>query len=334
MSGLQSWFRRLWRGEGGWVGSVVGVLLVPLELIYRSVVGLRNRAYELGVLTGIEAPIPVISVGNVAVGGTGKTPFAGWLVARLTEMGRRPALVTRGYGADEVGLHRRWNPDAVIVVDRQRARGVALAAERGADVAVLDDAFQHRAIERDLDIVLVAAEHGSRRALLPRGRFRETIRSLERADVVVVTRKVADAETAARVAEQLPGQAVRAQVLFEGVEWADLDGSPRSAPVGQRLLAVSSIAEPEPFSELIRSATSGDVEPLVFPDHHEFRESDIRRIHEVANGRLVVTTEKDAVKLVAFAETLPATFVLRLRLVWESGLDPMMALIGHALEDS
>jgi len=331
---LQSWCRRLWRGQAGFLGLVIGAVLLPLEWIYRGVVGLRNRAYDLGVLTSVASPIPVISVGNLAVGGTGKTPFAGWLVTRLAEMGRRPALVTRGYGSDEALLHRLWNPEAIVVVDAQRVRGVALAAERGADVAVLDDAFQHRSVQRDVDIVMVAAEHGVRRALLPRGRLRESVRSLERADAIVMTRKVADGEEAARISAQLPGPGVRAQVLFEAVEWVDLGGGPLSAPAEQRLLAVTSVADPTPFCEVVRTQTSGDTESLAFPDHHEFSKHDVDRIVRAANGRSVVTTEKDAVKLKAFSETLPTTFVLRLRLVWEVGLDPVMGLIGRALEAS
>ena len=331
---LRSWFRRLWSGKAGFLGMVVGAALLPLEWIYSGVVGLRSRAYDLGVLTSVASPIPVISVGNVAVGGTGKTPFAGWLVTRLIEMGRRPALVIRGYGSDEVLLHRQWNPDAVLVVEAQRAKGIALAAERGADVAVLDDGFQHRSAKRDVDIVLVAAEHAQRRALLPRGHLRESMRSLERADVIVMTRKVADAAEAQAIAEQLSGGAVRAQVLFEAVEWVDLEGALVSPPVGQSLLAVTSVADPTPFCKSVRTQTSGDTELMAFPDHHDFSEDDVARILRVANGRAVATTEKDAVKLKAFSETLPTTFILRLRLVWESGLGPVMGLIGRALEAS
>ena len=334
MRSPQAWLRRVWSGEAGFLGGATRVVLLPLEWLYRGVIGLRNLGYDLGVLPTTEPPIPVISVGNVAVGGTGKTPFSGWLVARLEEMGRRPALVTRGYGSDEVQLHRAWNPGAVVVAEPQRLRGVALAAERGADVAVLDDAFQHRAIRRHVDIVLVAAEHGTRRALLPRGRLRESVRSLARADAIVVTRKTASRSEAegigGRVGATVPG--VRAQIGFEASGWIDLDGSLVSPPHGEELVAVTSVAEPEHFHEMVRRETSGMVRSLAFRDHHVFRQADVRRIVKEAGGRSIVTTEKDAVKLKAFSEMLASTYVLRLRVAWESGYDDLMALIRDALE--
>jgi tetraacyldisaccharide 4'-kinase len=332
MRRLRAWLRRLWNGNAGVLGVIVGVLLLPLEVFYRGAVALRNRAYGSGILPTNDPPIPVISVGNLAVGGTGKTPFAGWLVARLGEMGRRPALITRGYGSDEVQLHRTWNPNAILVVDPQRFRGVALAAERGADVAILDDAFQHRAIQRHVDIVLIAAEHGTRRALLPRGRLREGVGSLARADVVVVTRKVASRAEANRIAEEAELKGVCGHVVFEIAEWTDLEGVPLSPPQGEDLLAVTSVAEPESFRQMAAVQTSGAVEDLAFPDHHDFREIDVRRIIKEANGRSIVITQKDAVKLKEFSSTLPRTYVLRLRLVWESGLDHVMALIEGVLE--
>ncbi len=332
MRSLRTWLRRLWSGEAGLPGLIGGAVLFPLELLYRVVIGLRNQGYRLGILPTNQPSIPVLSVGNLAVGGTGKTPFSGWLVARLAEMGRRPALVTRGYGSDEVQLHQAWNPDAIVVVDAHRFRGVALAAERGADVAVLDDAFQHRAIGRDVDIVLVAAEHGTRRALLPRGRLREGVGSLNRADVVVVTRKVASRAQADRVAEEMGVVAVRGHVAFEAAEWTDLAGAHRSAPQGDAFLAVTGVAEPELFGRMVEEETRASVSILAFPDHHDFRRGDVQRIVKEANGRPLVVTQKDAVKLREFSSLLPTTYVLGLRVSWESGLDEVMALVGQALE--
>ncbi len=332
MSTMRAWLRRLWSGEAGASGVIASAVLFPLELLYSAAVRMRNRAYDLGVLPISEPPIPVISVGNLAVGGTGKTPLAGWLVSHLQDMGHRPALVTRGYGSDEVELHRAWNPSAILVVDPERVRGVALAAERGADVAVLDDAFQHRAIARHVDIVLVSAEHGTRRALLPRGRLREGFTSLERADVVVVTRKVASRAEADRVAEEVALEGVRAHVVFEAAGWADLGGAPLPPPQDDGLLAVTSVAEPEFFREMIEAHTSSTVGSLAFPDHHEFRQTDLRRIAKESRGRAIVITEKDAVKLRDFSGVLPKTYVFRSRLTWECGLDDVMVLIEDVLE--
>ena len=335
MSGAREWLRGIWSGRAGFWGGVASAALAPLELTYRGAVNARNWGYDAGVLPAEEACIPVISIGNVAVGGTGKTPFSGWLVAHLKEMGRRPALVTRGYGSDEVLLHKAWEPEAVVIVDARRRRGVSQARERGADVAVLDDAFQHRALRRQADIVLVAAEHGSRQALLPRGRLRETFRALRRADAVVVTRKTASRQEADRIGEAVRSVApgVVAQVRFKAASWVDLEGRALSGPGKGDLLAVAGVAEPGLFTEMVRESTAGCVTSLGFADHHRFRSADIERIAEHAGGRSIVPTEKDAVKLRDFAEMLPATYVLRLALAWDRGYDEVTALIASVLEN-
>lgn len=334
MSGLAGWVQRSWTGEAGPLGRMANVPLFPLEVAYGSAVAFRNGLYDQGILSAAESPIPVISVGNLAVGGTGKTPFAAWLVRQLASKGRRPALVIRGYGSDEVVLHRLWNPEAIVIADPSRVRGVALAAERGADVAVLDDAFQHRRIRRQVDIVLCAAEHGTRGALLPRGRLRESFRSLARADMVVITRKTstsAEAEgVGARIRDRSPG-VDRGQVRFKTHGWVDLEGGLATRPDGD-LLAVSSVAEPQSFLGMVRAETEGVVEGLPFGDHHVYSEIDVQRITRVAGGRSVVITEKDAVKLGAFADALPQVHVLRLEVEWESGREALTELVDRALE--
>ena len=314
-------------------------LLLPAEVLYRGAVLLRNRCYDLGVLPESEGRIPIISVGNLAVGGTGKTPVSSWLIARLTSMGHRPALVTRGYGSDEVLLYKVRHPGVPVVVRKSKLEGVAQAAREGATVAVLDDGFQHRAARRDVDIVLLAAEHGVEGPLLPRGRFREPMSALSRTDAIVVTRKVATQDAAYVVGCLATGwapKAVLGQIHLKEDSWTELGNEPTAqtparTPAGD-LLAVSSIAEPEGFHEMVRSKASGMVECMAFPDHHQFSDKDVRRIVERASGRPVVTTEKDAVKLRTFSEEMPRTYVLRLRVAWDFGQDAVMELIRRALD--
>ena len=314
-------------------------LLLPAEVLYRGAVLLRNRCYDLGVLPEREGGIPIISVGNLAVGGTGKTPVSSWLIAGLISMGHRPALVTRGYGSDEVLLHEVRNPGVPVVVRKSKLAGVAQAAREGATVAVLDDGFQHRAARRDVDIVLLAAEHGVEVALLPRGRFREPVRALSRADAIVVTRKVATRDEACavgRLATSWAPKAILGQIHLKEDLWTELGGEPTAetlaGPPAGALLAVSSIAEPDGFHEMVRSKASGVVECMAFPDHHPFSDKDVRRIVERASGRPVVTTEKDAVKLRTFLQEMPRTYVLRLRVGWDFGQDAVMELIRRALD--
>ena len=328
------WLKKFWDGEAGLLGVLASAVALPIELIYRVFVGIKNYGYDSGFIITKDPSIPVISVGNLAIGGTGKTPFSSWLVSNLNEIGVRPALITRGYGSDEVWLHRLWNPEALVIVDPHRSRGVDLATKRNADVAILDDAFQHRAVGRQLDIVLVAAEHGTRDALLPRGRLREAFRSLTRADAIVITRKTATRGDAERIARWLSDSisCVFAQIVFEPSGWVNLDGSLASPPYGDDLLAVTSIADPGVFRDMAAANTSSTVESFAFRDHHIFRENDVRAILKKSNGRPIIITEKDAVKLKVFSYMLPNTYVLRLCMTWESGRDDLMGIVGDCLK--
>ena len=284
------WLRRSWDGQSGLMGRLVHFMLLPAEVFYRGAVLIRNRCYDLGILPEVEGDIPVISVGNLAVGGTGKTPVAAWLITKLVGMGHRPALVTRGYGHDEVLLHKELNPCVPTLVQKSRVRGVAQAVEEGAGVVVLDDGFQHRAAARSVDIVLLSAEQGVGGPLLPRGRFREPVSALARADAIVVTRKVAgpdDARALGRMAQAAAPQAVFGQIHLQSDVWIRLSdvwtgldepqaGALAGPPAGD-VLAVSGIAEPDAFHEMVRSKASGAVEFMAFPDHHSFTDSDVRR---------------------------------------------------------
>lgn len=315
--------RRWWIGELGGLGRVLLVLAWPAAFLFRLAVAVRNAAYDRGLRHSVRAPIPVVSVGNLLVGGTGKTPVAGWFVGLLQVRGRRPALVTRGYGAEEVELHRRWNPEAPVVVAERRVNGVRQAAARGADVAVLDDGFQHRALARDLDVVLVPAEEPLRSRLLPVGPGREPATALRRADIVVVTRRGVPEETARDRAEEARLLAPRASVVRVRMEpsgWEGLDGETADPPeFGAAVLGVCGIARPGPFRLLLEERVGPRVEVLAFPDHHGYAAVDARRIAERARGRTVVTTEKDAVKLLPYRGELRDVRVLTLRVVAEEG---------------
>ena len=253
--------------------------------------------------------------------------------------GTGPHWSRRGYGSDEILFYKARNPGVPVVVQKSKVKGVAQAATGGADVAVLDDGFQHRAARRDVDIVLLAAEQGTSGHLLPRGRFREPLSALSRADAIVVTRKVATREEACAVGRLAIGKAPKAvlgQIHLGEDVWTELEGDPPfevyAGPPAGDLLAVSGIAEPDGFHEMVRSKASGVVECMAFPDHHPFSLKDIRRIVERAAGRPVVITEKDAVKLGPFSRELPRTYVLRLRVAWDFGQDAVMELIRRALE--
>ena len=310
--GLHQWVLDWWAGSGGVVGSLLRVATLPLELGFRMASGAWGRMYDAGMLPLQRAPVPVISVGNLTVGGSGKTPLASWLLKGLQERGEKPALVSRGYGQDEILLHRRWAPDTLVIAEEDRAFGAWKAARKGATVVVLDDGFQHRRLARDLDVVLLASSTPRKVRLLPRGPFREPLSSLNRAGVVVVTQKGMADDTLpleGRLGPYLREPPVRVAFVPKG--WSKLTGESVDGPEGE-YLAVAAIGDPESFSRVLREATGREGDLLPYPDHHEYSWADVETFMDLARGRTLVTTEKDAVKLEPYCKQLKELRVLRL----------------------
>ena len=330
--GLRDWVTRWWAGGAGATGAILSLLTLPLEFGFRRVSGFWGRLYDGGALPLQRAPIPVISVGNLTVGGTGKTPFSAWLVRKLKEQGESPALVARGYGEEEMVLHRRWNPGTLVVSEEDRAYGVWKAARKGATVAVLDDGFQHRRLARELDIVLVSASTPWRERLLPRGPFREPFSALERAGVVGLTQKGQRPSTSELESWLEPHLRERPlRIAFLPDRWTTLEGKPTEAPDGS-YLAIAGIGDPHSFSDLLEELLGRPGELLAFPDHHGYGWPDIQTIQMRAGGRELVTTEKDAVKLHAFARELGEVKVLRLRVEVLEGEERLWHHVQGALQ--
>lgn len=311
--------QRVWRRRGV-TGSLAWVALRPLSAVFAAAVEARNLAYAAGLMRATRASLPVVSVGNLAVGGAGKTPFSLWLAEALRHRGWQPAIVLRGYGGAArqatvaaVGGRLHAPVDAVgdeaamlgkrfagaVVVSRVRAEGVGLAGGAGCDVAVLDDGFQHRRLARDCDVVLVGAVGGP---LLPAGRLREPLRALGRADIVVQVSK--GAAGGAQPLHGVRGPIFQARfvgsALVESVagQWHE---RPLGLLAGRRVATVSGIADPQPFHELVRQWEARIVEIIAVEDHHRYTPDDWRRIAgRTRDADLVITTEKDLVKLELF----------------------------------
>ena len=281
------------------------LLLAPAERAMAGAVAVRNTLYDRGTLSVRSTPIPAVSVGNLTVGGTGKTPISAWLAQRLAERGAAPAVVLRGYGDDEPLVHAVLNPSVPVIVSADRAKGVGEAAARGADVAVLDDAFQHRRVARAADIVLVAADGWSiPRRLLPSGPWREPLEALRRADLAVITSKAAS-ETeiqAARaaIAHAAPDTPVAGVALELGdlFRFGDPEARlPAGGLSGASVLAIAAVGNPEAFFAQLRGAGAA-VDARGFPDHHRFTAAEARALAARApRGGMAVCTLKDAVKL-------------------------------------
>jgi len=306
--------------------------LVPAAVAYGAATALRNRLYDGGWLLARRVPARVVSIGNIAVGGTGKTPAALWLAERLAARGWRPAIVARGYrkrrpgvvvvgvdgtplvapadGGDEaVMLARRFR--GPVVTGERRAEAAALACARfGVDVVVLDDGFQHRGLARDIDLVLLGPE-ATGSWPLPAGPLRESPDALARARALLAI------DGAPRPPVGLPvfGAQLRptALVVAQDGAWHE---EPLAGLAGVEVAAVAGIARPERFVATLEALGARVRTLLRFPDHHEYREADAVRI--ATAGGLTVTTEKDLVKLVEFA-SLGALRAVRMALEVERG---------------
>lgn len=307
--------RRLWRGERSTAVAPVAVLAAPLSVLFGVGVRTRNFLYDRGIFPSHSSGIPVISVGNLAVGGTGKTPLSGWLAGALAHRDWKPAIVLRGYGEDEILLHRRWNPRVPVLRAHRRREGIAEAERGGADIAILDDGFQHRAVRRTLDLLLLSPEHPLPPRLLPRGPFREPLSAIRRADwVLVVAKGDAELEMARSLAREISRIRGAARVeLFPFVEgeWTALSGAPAPPPGGSPIV-VTSVALPDPFVRSVGAHFGALPRHLAFPDHHPYSSEDAAIISAFADGAWIATTEKDAVKLLPFRELLPEVRVLPL----------------------
>lgn len=321
---------RLWAGETGLSGRLLGAALTPAELAYRSAMRARNAAYNAGVAGTDVPPVPAISVGNITVGGTGKTPMVRWVVERLRKRGWTPGILHGGYAEDEPALHRLWFPDLPVVAERDRLRGAGRAMNLGADVLVLDDAFQHRRIGRDLDIVLVAAETWDARArVLPRGPYREPLGSLRRADLIVVTRRSASAERAEAVEAEVMEVSGRptARALLAARNWLHGDGSPRQGTPHGPAVAAAGVAGPDAFFDQAEAAGARLVDAIAFPDHHRYTAGEAAALQRLAGDGPLVVTAKDAVKLVRL---IPETdlWVLEQKVTFEDGRDRVLRAVN------
>lgn len=302
-------------------------ILSPLSWPVAAALRLRHALYDAGLLRSIRPEVPTIAIGNLALGGTGKTPMLE-LVLRTLEDQRPLATLSRGYGRHGTDIHevhadhsaaqsgdeplqvKRKFPDVRVFVgvDRVRAIGVIQAQVPGLKAVVLDDALQHRPLDAGLNILLTTAQRPyCDDALVPVGTLRD-LRSRARYAQAVMVTKCAERPTAEEQAvwrkrlRLSPGQ----ELFFAGIAYEPprtLDGHPLDRPhgLGAGALVVTGIARPEPFVEHVRTLF-GPVEHIAFPDHHAFTASDLARLARrfdtfAPAPNLLITTEKDAVRL-------------------------------------
>ena len=283
---------------------------------YAAVVWGRNKAYDRGWKKISKATIPVISVGNLTAGGTGKSPTVAMLARWFRQHDIRVAILSRGYGAGADGRNDEAKelevllPDVPHLQNPDRVASASIATEElEMQVLLLDDGFQHRKIHRDLEILLLdAREPFGFGHLLPRGLLREPLRSLRRADIVMATRS--DQVDAKKLAEIR----TRVQRYNPKAAWIESEHHPvrlRSSlqeirPIewlqGKSVLAVSGLGNPSGFHETLRACGAQVVESISFPDHHAYSAADVQEIQRIANQTqpacdAIVCTGKDMAKL-------------------------------------
>jgi len=328
----------LWGSGGGPGSAILRAALVPAGWLY----GLGVRLRDLSPASAERLPARVISIGNLTVGGTGKTPLAARVAETLFRAGATVAILSRGYGrrsredtvlvsdrervlsdpsraGDEPVLLARRLPGVPVIVGADRARSGRIAIERfGATVLVLDDAFQNRRLAKDLEIVAVDGRRpfGNGR-MIPAGPLRMPKAEIARAGAIVIT-KLGSEDDPEPVKRELQALAPRARV-FEGrtvaVEFRDLltdKALPLDYMRRRRVAAMCGIAEPLALAKLLSEEGLEVAQTFPFADHHAYSEDDVRRVRETAHAiEAVVTTEKDAVKIdPAWARGEPALLAL------------------------
>jgi len=305
---------------------LVRLALLPLAALWRLALSVRNLGFDRGWIATRELPLPAVAVGNLSVGGSGKTPIASWIAGYYVSRGILPGILLSGYGRDELLLHRQRVPQARVVANPDRIAAAAQAASEGAAVLVLDDAYQLRQVARDLNLAVVSAE--TSRAVpwpLPAGPWREGLPALSRADALIVTRKRADRSVAEQLAARLaPRVRGPTAIVLLGVKSYQGLRSGRPVPAqslaGLRVVAASAIADPDAFVAQTK-ATGAMVQVATWRDHHEFRDEDVAWLAKAARkADHLVITQKDAVKLHdRWPASVPEPLVAVLDLEWEAG---------------
>lgn len=322
MSALPDWLARRWYGD-----TPPGLVLSVLEKVYAGVVALRRLGFHRRWFKAHRVSAPVIVIGNLTVGGTGKTPLTIALVEWLQQRGWNPGVVSRGHGRHSRGLVR-VGPDttprqggdepcliaartgAVVVVDSDRVAAAEAALAAGADIIVSDDGLQHYRLARDLEIEMIDGRRGyGNGRMLPAGPLREPLERAGQCDAHVVNGGEPDAEGKwAMVLRPLPLQLLHAAAGTNGQAGQGAPTRDLATFVGQRVHAVAGIGHPDRFFATLREAGLEPVEHP-FPDHHVFTAADL----EFGDDLPVLVTEKDAIKLRHVVPDATAVWVLPVR---------------------
>lgn len=303
------------------------ILLKILSLIYGSVIFIRNKLYDLNILKSKKAEnVEVICIGNVVAGGTGKTPAVQYFVKKYLNEGKKVGILSRGYkgkrkedlllvrndkeilatsaeSGDEAYLHA-LNLKVPVVVSKDRYKGaVYLRDVCKVDIIIMDDGFQHRKLTKDKNIILIDATNPfGGNDYLPKGRLRESLESLKRADELIITKSnYVNNETLEKIKQRLSKYEKKISIAtFSEENFYNMNGEEKELSIikNKKILIFSSIANPKIFYETVKRLEPSEIEEIKFEDHHLYKSEEIKNISEKGKDYdYIVTTEKDIVKI-------------------------------------
>jgi tetraacyldisaccharide 4'-kinase len=306
---------RIWRGEAEFLRAILFLPLWLLSWVYRIGIGVREYLYKVGLCKVEEASIPVVSVGNITVGGTGKTPVVELLSRKLKEQGFSPGIVTRGYKRNKGGVFgvdaRKDDAASVgdeafmlakrthlpVVVGKKRIKAVEVGVrDFGIDLVLLDDGYQVRDLKKDVEILVFnGKEERHDGDLFPLGPFREPFAMIRKADALVVNN--GELGTAAKAyGAGIPLFRMRYRPTFLYDMKRDLIG-PHVFLKGKKVLAFAGLGDNRSFFGLLKSLGAEVLHEVEFPDHHAYDGRDLKELASLRDVEMLVTTEKDGVKL-------------------------------------
>lgn len=341
-----------------------------LDKIYGSIMDLRNFLYDGDVLDAVKVNRPVISVGNLTTGGSGKTPVVVDILQKLIAAGKKPVVIARNYralskGVQEVLTESHWGPaffgDEAFMIKKQvpeaqvwtgprkyetaqKAIFEGEKSNREIDVLVIDDGFQHRELNRDFDLLLLdASAEKSDWQLLPKGYMREDFKELKRADSIVLTKvNLATAEKINDLKEEI--RRVRPDLFSPADQIAELEYQwvlDKSLQNQERVLLISGIAKPNSFLQTVKILAGEQeleiVDHLVFKDHHQYGVSDIDQIRKLKREYgepRIITTEKDAVKFKELGWPESEYDVVKLQIFWHKESEALNEFLSEFLSQT
>lgn len=311
------------------------IILYPFVPVYAALMALRNWLFDSGIFKARNVGAKIISVGNITVGGSGKTPLVIYLVNLLKSEGRKAGVLSRGYGrkssgyvlvadkekilttVDQCGdeiFHTVTECKVPAAVCEKRVNGAKrLIADTGIDTVILDDAFQHRWIARDVDLLICEQRFLNNpdflnQNLLPSGNMRENFRSVKRADAVIINRKFSEKESLPGVLKKYSEQKKVFNAYYKAIGFVDIKRNVQYKIEefrGQKSLVVSGIANPYSFINALKQTKVDTQHQMIFSDHKNYTFKEIQKIRKefyATNSHSVVTTQKDAVKLFKFSK--------------------------------